>query len=378
MTESEAFIYCKQLATSHYENFHVASFFLPKPLRQPFYIVYAYCRCSDDLADEHDGSPQSRQRAWQRLNDWQQQLDQCFRQEGFGQADFGQTAPDTMPNKGTHPVFIALRWLIRHYALPKEPFADLLVAFRQDQTQQGYATFEELLGYCRYSANPVGRIVLHLIGNPHSCNTYNRPRVLDSAPSINNQSINNQSTNKHFPLLHSLRQSWRTLRLHPLFFNRKERKDFTKRNVHLLTRHNIGSGIPTPEQLSWSDSICTALQLANFWQDVRRDKAAGRCYIPQDVAQKFGVDLTDLHDSPEFRRMIQELVADARSRFHAGKSLVETVPKKLRKDISLFIRGGLAILDAIERIQFNVLEERPALSRWIKLRLLLGLGNPFS
>ena len=278
MKEPEAFAYCKRLALSHYENFHVASFFLPKSLRQPFHVIYAYCRCSDDLADEHDGSPESRKIALQRLDDWQQQLDQCFDQAA--------------PHDTTHPVFNAMRSLIRHYALPKEPFTDLLIAFRQDQRQQCYATFNDLLHYCRYSANPVGRIVLHLV-----C-------------------------------------------------------------------------MPTAEQLTWSDSICTGLQLANFWQDVRRDKGIGRCYIPQDIAQKFGIDLADLRDSPEFRRMMRELVTDARNRFYTGEPLVQSVPKQLRCDISLFIRGGLAILDAIEQIQFNVLETRPALSRWTKLRLL--------
>lgn len=294
MTEAEAFAYCKQLAKTHYENFHVAGFFLPKQLRQPFYVVYAYCRCSDDLADEHDGSPEARQSALQKLDDWQRQLDQCF--------------DPAEPKEETHPVFIALRSLVQQFPLPKEPFADLLVAFRQDQIKQRYETFEDLLDYCRYSANPVGRIVLHLICCKH-----------------------------HEP------QTWES-----------------------------GTGGPAPEQLAWSDSICTALQLANFWQDVSRDKALGRCYIPQDTARKFGVDLTDLHDSPEFRRMIQELVADARCRFQSGKPLIESVPKKLRSDISLFIRGGLAILEAIERIQFNVLAKRPVLSRWTKLRLLLG------
>ena len=280
MTVSEAFAFCKQLARSHYENFHVASFFLPKPLRQPFHVVYAYCRCSDDIADEHDGSPASRKIALQRLDDWQRQLDQCFDQ--------------TEPDNTTHPVFVALRPLIRQYALPKAPFADLLIAFQQDQTQQCYATFDDLLHYCKHSANPVGRIVLHL------------------------------------------------------------------------------AGTPTPEQLTWSDSICTGLQLANFWQDVRRDKAIGRCYIPQDVARKFSVDLADLQGSPNFRRMMQELVADTRNLFYAGQPLVESVPKILRADVSLFIRGGLAVLDAIERIRYNVLETRPALSQWTKLRLLGG------
>ena len=279
MTEAEAFAYCKRLARLHYENFHVASFFLPKSLRQAFYVVYAYCRCSDDIADEHDGSPESRKFALQRLDSWKQQLDLCFEQ--------------TEPHAETHPVFIALRPLLRYYALPKEPFADLLIAFRQDQKQHCYATLDDLLNYCRNSADPVGHIVLHLVCEP------------------------------------------------------------------------------TPEQLIESDSICTGLQLANFWQDVRRDKDIGRCYIPQDIARKFGVDVDHLQDSPQFRRMMQELVADTRNRFHAGKPLVESVPKILRTDISLFIRGGLAILDAIERIQFNVLEKRPTFSRWTKLRLLL-------
>jgi squalene synthase HpnC len=282
MTETEAFAYCKQLALSHYENFHVASFFLPKQLRQPFYVVYAYCRCADDLADEHDGTPESRQAALQKLDDWQWQLDQCFDQ--------------TEPDDETHPVFVALRALLRQYdrqqsPLPKEPFADLLIAFRQDQTQQYYATLDDLLHYCRYSANPVGCIVLHLVCQP------------------------------------------------------------------------------TPEQLTWSDSICTALQLANFWQDALRDKNIGRCYIPQDIAQKHGVDLTDLHDSPEFRRMMRVLVAETRYRFLVGHPLVSSVPKVIRADISLITRGGWAILDAIERVQFNVLQKRPALSRWTKLRL---------
>jgi squalene synthase HpnC len=186
-----------------------------------------------------------------------------------------------------------MRALLCQYPLPKEPFADLLTAFRQDQTKQHYATFDELLDYCRCSANPVGRIVLHLVCQP------------------------------------------------------------------------------TREQLQWSDSICTGLQLANFWQDVRRDKDLGRCYIPQDVAQRNGIDLNDLHDSPEFRRMMQELVTEARSRFYVGQPLIKSVPKGFRADISLVIRGGLAILDAIQRCQFNVLEQRPTLSRWIKCRLLL-------
>lgn len=291
MTEDEAFAFCIALAKSHYENFHVVSFRLPKPLRQPFYAVYAYCRCSDDIADEHDGSPQARSLALQRLDDWQQQLNLCF--------DLSAEQTDK-----THPVFIALRSILHQYAsrhclIPKKPFADLLIAFRQDQEKLHYATFAELLEYCRYSANPVGQIILHL-----------------------------------------------------LFCDR----------------------LPDQNELAWSDSICTALQLVNFWQDVRRDREMGRCYIPQDIAQSFGVDLEDLHDSPQFRLMIRYLADNARKRFHEGKSLIEAVPKKFRADIALFVRGGLAILDAIERIQFDVLHKRPVLSFWKKVCLVLGIG----
>jgi squalene synthase HpnC len=276
MTETEAFAYCRQLAKTHYENFHVAGWFLPKPLILPFQVVYAYCRCSDDIADEHDGSSASRTLALQQLADWERQLDHSF-------------DSDELP---AHPVFFALQSIVRQFQLPKEPFADLLTAFRQDQTKPHYETMDDLLGYCKYSANPVGRIVLHLIGKP------------------------------------------------------------------------------APQQVMWSDSICTALQLTNFWQDVQRDRIIGRCYIPQNAAEQFGVNLADLHDSPEFRQMMHALVADAKNRFEAGKPLIRSVPKNLRAVISLFIRGGSAVLDAIERIQFNVLAERPVLSRWKKCRLL--------
>ncbi|MDR0520502.1 MAG: squalene synthase HpnC [Planctomycetaceae bacterium] len=277
MTEAESTAFCRQLARSHYENFHVAGLFLPKAMRIPFCIVYAYCRCADDIADEHTGSAESRQHALRQLDDWETRLHSCF-------------DTDEPPS---HPVFIALRSVARKFSLPQEPFADLLTAFRQDQTKNRYETTEELLGYCRYSANPVGRIILHLAGKPSA------------------------------------------------------------------------------QQFEWSDSVCTALQLANFWQDVKRDQAAGRCYIPRNTAQKFGVDIEHLHDSPEFRRMMRELTEDARSRFEAGRPLVRAVPKMFRTAISLFLQGGLAVLDAIERRQFDVLTERPVLSKWTKLSLLL-------
>ncbi|MDR0609603.1 MAG: squalene synthase HpnC [Planctomycetaceae bacterium] len=281
ISETEALAYCKRLTRQHYENFSVADWLLPQRFRQPFQVVYAYCRWADDLSDEHDGSEESRAKSLEYLSWWEQGLDDCFQ-------------PDKpVPN---HPVYIALRKMIEQFRLPKQPFADLLVAFRRDQVVCRYAAFDELLDYCRYSANPVGHIVLHLV-----CETE-----------------------------------------------------------------------PAPQQLFWSDSICTGLQLANFWQDIMRDSEIGRCYIPRSVAEQFDVDLENLRDSSTFRKMIQYLVTDARTKLRAGFPLVDSVPKTVRKNIALFIRGGLAILDAIEKSDYNVLNQRPAVSQWTKLRLLIN------
>jgi squalene synthase HpnC len=140
VSRAEAEAYCRRLAQTHYENFSVASWLLPKELRQHFYNVYAYCRWADDLADETGDAAQS----LRLLDWWEAELERCYAGEA------------------THPVFVALRLTIETFNLPQQPLADLLIAFRRDQVQTRYATYEELLDYCRYSANPVGRIVLHL------------------------------------------------------------------------------------------------------------------------------------------------------------------------------------------------------------------------
>jgi squalene synthase HpnC len=141
-TLTEARAYCKNLAEAHYENFHVASWFLPERLRPYFHGIYAYCRISDDLGDEVGDAQQS----LALLDWWGAELDACYR---------GETR---------HPVFVALAETIRECDIPREPFADLLVAFRQDQLVKRYETMEDLLGYCRNSANPVGRLVLYACG----------------------------------------------------------------------------------------------------------------------------------------------------------------------------------------------------------------------
>jgi len=141
-TLAEAREYCRRLATSHYENFSVATWFLPKHLHEHFYAVYAYCRISDDLGDEV-GDPAASIRL---LDAWEEELNACY--EG----------------RPKHPVFVALAETVRQCDIPKKPFADLLVAFRQDQTVTRYERVEDLLGYCRNSANPVGRLVLYVCG----------------------------------------------------------------------------------------------------------------------------------------------------------------------------------------------------------------------
>src|SRR5260370_26630670 len=138
----EAQCYTSWVATHHYENFSVVSWLLPRALHQHFYNVYAYCRWADDLGDEVPRAA----RALELLDWWERELDACYQGEP------------------SHPVFIALRETILAKDIPKQPFADLLKAFRQDQTVKRYANWGAVLGYCVYSANPVGRLVLYLCG----------------------------------------------------------------------------------------------------------------------------------------------------------------------------------------------------------------------
>lgn len=271
-TLGQARAWCRELAESHYENFHVASWFLPRALRPHFHAIYAYCRVSDDLGDE---VPETAQ-ALALLDMWGRELDACY--EG----------------RARHPVFVALAETIRVCSIPKDPFADLLVAFRRDQTITRHATKDALLDYCRYSANPVGRLVLY------AC------------------------------------------------------------------------GYADEERFRLSDATCSALQLANFWQDVRVDYAKDRIYLPQDDMQRFGVTEQTIAGgvaTPEFRALLHHEVDYARSLFHEGLSLVGKVGRELALDLDLFSRGGLEILNAIERRNFDVLSERPAISRRTKFAL---------
>ena len=271
--------YCRHLARTHYENFSVATWFLPKHLRQDFLNVYAYCRISDDLGDEV-GDPAA---ALALLDEWETELDACY-----------QGSP-------RHPVFVALAETVRKFNIPKHEFSDLLIAFRQDQTVTRFETFDDVLNYCRYSANPVGHLVLYLCGY-----------------------------------------------------------------------HD-------PERQQLSDYTCTALQLANFWQDVAVDYSKGRIYLPLDSMTKFGVsenDIAERRPTLEFRELMKFEVGRARKWFGMGLPLAPTVDKHLALDIELFSRGGLEILNAIECQNYDVLTSRPAISKrrklWLLARAALG------
>src|SRR6201998_985799 len=231
LEESRA--YCQRLAPSHYENFSVATWFLPARLRQDFFNVYAYCRISDDLGDEV-GNPAA---SLLLLNQWQQELKACY-----------AASPP-------HPVFVALSETVRQFEIPQHEFSDLLTAFRQDQTITRYETFEDLLGYCRNSANPVGHLVLYLCGYRDA------------------------------------------------------------------------------ERQKLSDYTCTALQLANFWQDVSRDLEKGRIYIPLDALAEHGLSEADIvgrRFSEHYVSLMKHLIMRTRELFAAGMPLIGSVEGPIR------------------------------------------------
>jgi squalene synthase HpnC len=270
---ADAEAYCRRLAGSHYENFTVASWLLPRALRQHFYNLYAYCRWSDDLADEASSPAESRM----LLDWWESQLQDCYR------------------GVSRHPVFAALGETIAAFSIPIDPLADLLVAFRQDQQVDRYPNFAALLEYCRYSANPVGRLVLYL------GRTFN------------------------------------------------------------------------DECARFSDSICTGLQLTNFCQDVAGDWDRGRVYLPQEtlLAHGYTDDMFARRQcNTAFCRALEQEIDRAEGFLRAGLPLVELMPPALRVDLALFAAGGLAILDAIRRVDYDVWSRRPTIGKGRQVRLL--------
>jgi squalene synthase HpnC len=276
-TLEEAQAWCRNLAETHYENFHVASWFLPKGLRAHFHAIYAYCRVSDDLGDEVG----DRQVALAMLDMWGEELNACY------------------AGAARHPVFVALAETIKECSIPKEPFADLLTAFMHDQIVTRYGTMEDVLEYCRYSANPVGRLVLYATGEAE---------------------------------------------------------------------------IDQEEKFRLSDATCTALQLANFWQDVREDWGRGRVYIPLKDMEVFHVTEATIAEgiaTDQFRGLMRTEVEYARELFKEGLPLIGMVKRDLAIDLDLFSRGGLEILRAIEDREFDVLSKRPAIAKSRKAGLAM-------
>ena len=271
----EAEQYTRWLATHHYENFHVVSFLLPRELHQDFYNVYSFCRWADDLGDEiGDPAESLRLLAW-----WREELYAMYE------------------HRVQHPVFVALEGTARKYGLPRQLFDDLIRAFEQDQKVTRYQNWDQVLGYCRYSANPVGRLVLRLCGYADA------------------------------------------------------------------------------ERDRMSDATCTALQLANFWQDVTVDLEKDRVYLPLDLFEKHGYSLEELRArrfTNGFRELMREAVDVARKLFDEGRPLAKTVRRRLAFDLELFSRGGLRVLDKIEAQGYDVLSKRPAISKPERVRLMLA------
>jgi squalene synthase HpnC len=274
-TLPEAEAYTRWLATHHYENFHVVSFLLPKRLHQDFYTVYAFCRWADDLGDEIGNKQESlRLLAW-----WREQLEAMYKGDA------------------THPVFVALRGVVHRHDIPQAPFADLIRAFVQDQIVARYQTYDELFDYCRYSANPVGRLVLRLCGYSDT------------------------------------------------------------------------------ERVRLSDATCTALQLANFWQDVTVDFEKDRVYIPLEALHRHGSNVEEIaarRPTRAFRAAMREVVDRAQSLFEQGLPLANMVDRRLSLDLDLFSRGGMRVLEKIRQLDYDVLSARPAISRGERVRLLVG------
>jgi squalene synthase HpnC len=251
----------------------VASWFLPRRLRQHFFNVYSYCRISDDLGDEVGDTAAS----LALLDQWEQELNACY--EGSPK----------------HPVFVALAETVREFDIPRHEFSDLLIAFRQDQTITRFETFNDVLAYCRYSANPVGHLVLYLCG------------------------------------------------------------------------------YRDPERQQLSDFTCTALQLANFWQDVSVDYAKDRIYLPLEDLRRFNVKEDDIardNNTPAFCALMKFQVERAHDWFRQGLPLIAQVDKELAIDLDLFSRGGQEILHAIEQQGYAVLGNRPSISKPRKLALV--------
>jgi phytoene synthase len=269
------------MAVEHYENFPVASILMPQRLRKPVAAIYHFARAADDIADEGDLSDEERLK---QLDDFRDEL--------------AHIAANETP---LLPLFKHLANEIREHALPMQPFHDLLDAFSQDVVKKRYADFDELLDYCRRSANPVGNLLLHLYGEASEAN------------------------------------------------------------------------------LKYSDAICTALQLINFWQDVAKDWHIGRVYLPQDDLARFGVSEAQIAQGiadDNWRVLMQFEVRRAREMMLYGKPLGSILTGRIGLEMRMIIAGGLRILDKLEAADYDMFHKRPVLRSfdWI---IMLVKSAPF-
>lgn len=266
---SDAYDTCLRVARSHDENFPVASWLLPARLRPHIAAIYAFARIADDFADEPGLDVRRR---LESLDDWEVRLSADGRR---------QTADER-----ADAVFLALHDTIRRFELPASLFSDLLSAFRQDVTTNRYATWSDVLDYCRRSANPVGRLVLCVFG-------YRRDD-LDAA----------------------------------------------------------------------SDALCTALQLANFWQDLAIDWSRGRLYVPEEVWRSHDADLATLSNgeiSEAWKAALRDASQRTRRLFEEGRSVCDGVSGRLRFELRATWLGGVRVIDRLEHSGFDVFGRRPKL-----------------
>jgi len=271
-----AYARCLQIARQHYENFPVASRLLPKSARPHIAAVYAFARIADDSADEGSRTPAARIAL---LDNWRERLDAAVQ---------GATASDSSDAAG---IFVALGDTIRRFELEPVLFEDLLSAFRQDVVTHRYDTWDDLLDYCRRSANPVGRLVLRISG-------------------------------------------YRDARLD-----------------------------------HYSDSVCTALQLVNFWQDFAVDLQKGRLYLPQDIVRRAGADVEDLRHkrlTPAWQAALADAASRTRACFDEGRPIADAVRGRLRWELRATWLGGVRILDRLAANGFDVFKSRPTLG-WIDM-----------
>jgi squalene synthase HpnC len=269
------------MSVNHYENFPVASVLLPKRLRKPVTAIYHFARAADDIADEGEFSNEERLK---QLGDFRDELARIANND----------APLT-------PLFHNLSAAIRSHDLPIRPFYDLLDAFSQDVVKKRYNDFDDVLAYCRLSANPVGNLLLHLYGEV------------------------------------------------------------------------------TPVNIAYSDAICTSLQIINFWQDIAKDYAIGRIYLPQDELAQYGVSEEQIAQgiiNDSWRKLMKFQAERARAMMISGKPLGSILTGRIGLEMRMIIAGGLRILSKLEKARYDMFRHRPVLRPfdWV---IMLAKSAPF-